>query len=358
MNPGNVSGTRFVSTSGTGPGQAGFPLVEPIVFEFDVPIKLFGLTTIDLLEDGATCNPGGAHLALRAYDASDMLVDEHARAGARGPGGLDLDWFVSGEQIVKVELIGGSLGDCTGYGIDDLVLVVSPPADDLEDIGPDCTAVTTRVIDGVTVNIFTAGGFDMTARTYNDATCDAFWGRDALINTPLNPGNVSGRRFISSRVPQAGFPEAEPIIFEFDTPVTLFGLTTLDLLEDCHPANAYLALQAYDALGSLLDTHARSGAYGSGGLDLDWSVSDNQIVRVELTGANLENCPGYGIDDLLLVSADCDADGIPDNRDSCACMPAPAGVDILGRPLGDTDLDCDVDLHDYGIMQNNFTGAR
>ena len=236
-----------------------------------------------------------------------------------------------------------------------------PPAtadvvDDLEDIGPDCEfVVTTRVIGGVTVTIFTQGETSMTARTYYDGTCLAFGGYDGGDNAPLNPENVSGMRFISSSGP-SGLPDAQPIIFELDAPVSSFGLTTLDLLEFCDTVDPTLTLRGFNALGNEVDAHTRVGEYGPSGLDLDWFVSGDGIVRVELAGEGLGDCMGYGIDDLLLDAPDCDGDGIFDDKDVCPCVPAPGGVDAEGRPLGDLDSDCDVDMDDFAIMQQNFTG--
>jgi len=53
---------------------------------------------------------------------------------------------------------------------------------------------------------------------------------------------------------------------------------------------------------------------------------------------------------------DCDCDCVADPDDACPCTPAQMGVDSSGRPLGDVDGDCDVDLVDFHIMQGNFTG--
>lgn len=53
---------------------------------------------------------------------------------------------------------------------------------------------------------------------------------------------------------------------------------------------------------------------------------------------------------------DADHDGVLTCRDVCPNTLSPAGVDFEGRPLGDLDRDCDVDLNDYSIMQRNFTG--
>ena len=176
--------------------------------------------------------------------------------------------------------------------------------DDLEDIGPNCSVVTTRIIDGVTVTITTQGGYPMLANTYNDSTCLAFSGADDEPNTPLNPGNVSGTRFIShSNYPNnLGFPQAQPIIFLFNQPVTFFGLTTLDLCEN-NDLGAELKLQAFDNSNNLIDEHIRTGPQGPSGLDLDWSVSSNGIVKVLLTGTISLDYPGYGIDDLILIDS-------------------------------------------------------
>ncbi len=53
---------------------------------------------------------------------------------------------------------------------------------------------------------------------------------------------------------------------------------------------------------------------------------------------------------------DDDNDGVPDVADACLNTPAPGGVDGEGRPLGDLDGDCGVDLEDYAVFQINLGG--
>lgn len=68
------------------------------------------------------------------------------------------------------------------------------------------------------------------------------------------------------------------------------------------------------------------------------------------------DCNGNRIpDDCELNTDDDDGDGVPNAKDSCACAPVDR-VDAAGRPLGDLDGDCDVDLEDFNAMQNNFMG--
>lgn len=173
--------------------------------------------------------------------------------------------------------------------------------DQLEDIGPDGTPVTSRTLDGVTVTITPQGGLPLTARTYDADTLAAFNGGDHQRNRPLNPGDVSGTRFISNVGDTINFVNAQPIMFEFDQPVSVFGLTTLDLLEDGE-VGAEIKLQAFDQAGSLIDEQTRLGPQGPSGLDLDWRVSgQHNIVKVLLTGSLAGGFSGYGIDDLVLA---------------------------------------------------------
>ncbi len=53
---------------------------------------------------------------------------------------------------------------------------------------------------------------------------------------------------------------------------------------------------------------------------------------------------------------DIDSDGIEDSIDVCCDTPEGAPVDAVGRPLGDIDGDCDVDLADFELLQQSFTG--
>lgn len=59
---------------------------------------------------------------------------------------------------------------------------------------------------------------------------------------------------------------------------------------------------------------------------------------------------------LAFAGPDSDGDGVPDSLDVCCDTTAGTTVDAQGRPLGDLDDDCDVDLLDYGILSMNFTG--
>ncbi len=55
-------------------------------------------------------------------------------------------------------------------------------------------------------------------------------------------------------------------------------------------------------------------------------------------------------------AADFDLDGIEDAYDACPRTPTNIPVDSTGRPFGDFDLDCDVDLSDIAAMLRSFTG--
>ncbi len=68
------------------------------------------------------------------------------------------------------------------------------------------------------------------------------------------------------------------------------------------------------------------------------------------------DCDGDGIIDAC--SDDDDGDGVLDDVDVCPCTRAPGPVDLSGRPVGDVDNDCDVDLADFSLVQENFTGPR
>lgn len=63
-----------------------------------------------------------------------------------------------------------------------------------------------------------------------------------------------------------------------------------------------------------------------------------------------------GMGTMCAVAADQDQDGVDDLLDACCDTPAGIPVDADGRPLGDIDLDCDVDLMDVTILWESFTG--
>ncbi len=178
--------------------------------------------------------------------------------------------------------------------------------DTLEDIGPDGTPVASRSLSGITIGIATTGAAQMAAFTYNVANPKAFDGAGGSSNVPLNPGNVSGSRFIAGL--DSGIEFDQPIVFTFSEGVLGFGLTTLDLLEGPGGLPSFfVALEARDAQGTVLDIQTRTGNQGPGGLDLDWFVSS---PTANITEARLvSNIPctfgcGYGIDDLVLDTQD------------------------------------------------------
>ncbi len=57
------------------------------------------------------------------------------------------------------------------------------------------------------------------------------------------------------------------------------------------------------------------------------------------------------------LAGDSDGDGVEDALDVCCDTPEGILVDDQGRPLGDLDRDCDVDLSDFAALQLNFTGV-
>jgi hypothetical protein len=53
---------------------------------------------------------------------------------------------------------------------------------------------------------------------------------------------------------------------------------------------------------------------------------------------------------------DVDNDGVPNEEDECDFTPLGASVQSDGTLRGDLDGDCDVDLEDFSILQQDFTG--
>jgi len=67
---------------------------------------------------------------------------------------------------------------------------------------------------------------------------------------------------------------------------------------------------------------------------------------------------GCGAELLCAECLDTDADGVPDSLDVCCDTPEGLTVDDEGRPKGDIDDDCDVDLGDYALFVANLTGFK
>ena len=118
LNPRNVSGSRFISTSGFG---VGINKAQPIIFDFSKPVMGFGLTSLDLLEIGVSQTD---FVTLEALDSTGFVIDSHTRIGPQATSGIDLDWFVSSSSadILQARLLSSNLGTADGYGIDDLVV--------------------------------------------------------------------------------------------------------------------------------------------------------------------------------------------------------------------------------------------
>lgn len=101
-------------------------------------------------------------------------------------------------------------------------------------------------------------------------------------------------------------------------------------------------------------------------LDLNPALSPTQVRQIIRDGAMDLGAPGFDtsfghgridvLNSLALAEADANEDGISDTVDVCPNSPAPGGVDAEGRPLGNVDHNCTVDLLDHAITTRNFTG--
>jgi|LGOV01.1.fsa_nt_gb hypothetical protein len=117
--PGNVSGTRFISSN------TGIPNAQPIIFDFSEGVFGFGLTTLDLLESPNS----NEFVTLEARNLQGSIIDSQTRNGDWGDSGLDLDWFVSSSKadIFQVWLLSNIPNTSgSGYGIDDLIMQPVP----------------------------------------------------------------------------------------------------------------------------------------------------------------------------------------------------------------------------------------
>jgi len=70
-----------------------------------------------------------------------------------------------------------------------------------------------------------------------------------------------------------------------------------------------------------------------------------------------QNESGCGAAALCSICADSDDDGVPNDLDVCCDTQVGVTVDQEGRPRGDLDGDCEVDLTDFAILVGNFRGA-
>jgi len=61
---------------------------------------------------------------------------------------------------------------------------------------------------------------------------------------------------------------------------------------------------------------------------------------------------------IVEVTADADADGVPDCIDLCPGTPAGAAVNGVGCPPADFDADGDVDMADFMVFQDCFNGPN
>jgi len=89
---------------------------------------------------------------------------------------------------------------------------------------------------------------------------------------------------------------------------------------------------------------------GGATCDIEIRQSDCEDVGGQFFGrgtecATVECCPD-----------DPDQDGVTGCQDVCPFVGGTGGVDSDGRPLGDLDANCFVDLRDTAIQQQNFTG--
>jgi hypothetical protein len=186
-----------------------------------------------------------------------------------------------------------------------LILVGSAWAgiDDFEDPGPNYTVISERVIDDVTVSLSNARDdiFPFLLVTYNDPSSPSFIGANDGINEPANPGAVSGTRFISTA---DNINLDMPIVFDFSIPVGVFGLTTIDVLEDVETStDAEVRLQGFNG-DQLVAEHVMTGIQGGSGVVLNWEISNSDLgfTRAVLVRTAGSISAGYGIDDMVAIS--------------------------------------------------------
>lgn len=117
LNPGNVSFDRFIHPEGGGTSFSN----APYIITFSEPLERFGLTTIDMFENGTN------EATLEAFDENGNSLDTFTINSDQGGSGIDVDWEVSAlgpNFITRVEFDGTH---STGFGIDDFVLELAPP---------------------------------------------------------------------------------------------------------------------------------------------------------------------------------------------------------------------------------------
>ena len=172
--------------------------------------------------------------------------------------------------------------------------------DDFEDTGPNFTVVSSRVIEGVTIDLSNASGLPFLSVTYNDPASHCFVGANDGINEPVDPSQVSGNRFISTA---DNINLDMPIVFDFSIPLGIFGISTIDVLEDVETSpDAEVRLQGFHN-DQLVAEHVITGIQGGSGVVLEWQISSNQgFTKAILIRTAGTISAGYGIDDMEAVS--------------------------------------------------------
>jgi hypothetical protein len=179
------------------------------------------------------------------------------------------------------------------FGVLCLAGAATAAVDELEDIGPNDSVVSVRVVGGVVV-----GMTPFLARTYCEPP-NAFMGWGGW-KIPYNPEAVSGTRFIST---VGNFQQAQPFIFTFSEALLTFGLTTIDLLENVASGSGTVILRALDENGEFLTQQLRTGPLGPSGFDLDWEVTSEAGIKQAILLGYVSSAVSalYGIDDLVVV---------------------------------------------------------
>jgi hypothetical protein len=363
---------RAAAAAGPEPGKLlvyyGYPSAVNATFTVPLAAEQFGAYDHVILGDGLQDGPADPNPHPDHQNTIDIMAHP-AAANARFHGYIDIGVTTQSLDIGEIER---RVDAWEAMGVDGIFL---------DDYGYDFG--TTRERQNTVVEYVHSRGLPATA---NGFFVDDVFGQVVHANNPGGlPTSLAPDDFYffeshqvseaSVVAPSAWYAKAERIrMYQVDIGFGVLSVTTNNALNAYDAANFFYswhsaALYGHVATGwgeylfsasgvsnSLAPFRARPKVTPGSAFAGQVVVAGSRFTRATDAGLLFVDAFTRGFGFVPADAPDADQDGVADLLDACGDTPAGTPVDAAGRPVGDIDRDCDVDLDDFRLLQQSFTG--